>query len=460
MKSTSGTRRTGNAPVADAVERWRTPARVGYVVVVMIATLSKLRIDPSSAAQAGERLQHVLTPTISPRDAVDGLRNVLLFAGWGLVWSLTARRGRALATVLLAAISGLLLSASVETVQLFSPRRQASLLDVLTNTTGALLGSIVTVAMLHALALRRTARSYTGMPMLLCALAYAAAATFEVVLPGMRQDLLVGASGGPVARFSFALARAEFSLSPLPVLLLQVLLLLPAGSLVTAALVEHGMSYRRAFLSCTTGGVLLSLLLEFGRGATGQPIEFDMFAAHALGIGTGAALTVRWLPALTRRLRGAARPLALLAAYALVLVLWRWRPFLLETDLAALRENFSLQPLSALALRADMFSASIVAVGFLLHVPIGGLLAVWPLRTTGVLAGALPGVLLVVAMEVGQIAVAGRFFDITDIIIGSAGVLTGYALVRRAGFTRRGVLLPPRAGGRTAAWTGRSARSR
>jgi VanZ family protein len=447
MQPISGARAAGDATLADVFVRWRVPARVAYVVVILIATLTNLRIDPSSATQLGERLQDVLSPTLAARDAVDGLRNVLLFAGWGLVWCLTARPERAQRTVLLATASGLLLSASVETAQLFSPHRHASLLDVATNTMGALLGSSVTFALLRALTVRRAAPSYVGVPMFLIALAYAGAAIFEIVLPGMRQDLLAGAAGGPLQRFGLALDHLQFSLSPLPVLLLQVLLMLPAGSLMTAALVEHGVSYRRALIACITGGAALSLLLEFTRGITGQPIELDMFLAHTLGFAAGAVLTHQWLPTLSRQLRGAPRALALLVAYTIVLALWRWRPFLPVTDLAALLENLSpgrLVPLGALALRGDMFTASIVAVGFLLHVPLGALLAVRPLRTRGVLAHALPGLLLVAAMEVGQIFVVGRFFDITDIIIGCAGVLTGYAFVRRAGFPTRGALLPRR----------------
>jgi glycopeptide antibiotics resistance protein len=375
---------------------------------------------------------------------VDGLRNLLLFAGWGLVWCVTAPTSRLQRAILAATITGMLISAGVETAQLFSPRRHASLLDVLTNTAGALAGAVGTVALLRATSAARSARSLVGVPMFVFAVTYGCAAMLEIVLPGMRQDLLPGADGGPFARFRLASTRIGWGGADLWSSALQGLLMLPAGAFAVTALVESGRSLLRALLLTAGASVSLALLLEFGRGTTGQPIEIGMFVAHALGLLCGAWLAAAWLPTVARRFQGHALALRLAAFYTLILLLWRWQPFVPSFAVDAIRQSFSanhLIPLQALTMKMDLFSASVVAVGFLLHMPLGALLAVWPLRLHGWLAHMLPGIWVVAVVEAGQLMIAGRYFDVTDIIIGGAGILAGWGLMRKAGFRPRGEAL-------------------
>jgi glycopeptide antibiotics resistance protein len=422
-------------------------ARLGYVAVILLATLTDLDFQPATAPLAA-RIRDALSLEFSARDAVDGLRNVLLFAGWGLVWSITAPTRRLWRSVLTATATGMLLSMSVETAQLFSPRRHASILDVLSNTAGACAGAVVVVVLLKATAAARSARSYVGIPMFVVAVSYGSAALLEIVLPGLRQEMLGGATGGPMSRFRYALDAMDGQLPTPGEFLLQVLLMLPAGGFMLAALVERGWSYRRALMLTAAIAVLAALLLELARGVTGQPIEMGMFITHALGLAGGALLAHRFLPRLTARFRGRARPLALLGFYTALLVLWRWRPFTPEQGPGGILDSFALahlMPLQALTMKMDIFSASVVAVGFLLHFPIGALLAVWPLRLRGALAHVLPGIWIVLVLEAGQLLIADRYFDITDIIIGTAGVLCGWVLIRRAGFRPYGEALPARA---------------
>jgi glycopeptide antibiotics resistance protein len=420
-------------------------ARVAYVAVVLLATLSELNFG-EPLAPFSERLARAFALDISASDVVDGVRNVLLFAGWGLVWSITASDDhRPLHTVFRATLTGMALSLAVETIQLFSPVRHASIADVATNTGGAFAGAVLTVLLLHATRAARSARSFVGVPMFVLAAAYGGAAVVEIVLPGMRQDLLHGSHGAPSDRFLQAIAALGFRAPAPGMFLLQLVLLAPAAALVLATLVEAGRSYRRAFHITLLAGVPAALLLELLRGATGQHIDPAMFLAHALGITAGAWLAFRYLPGLTRDLRGRQRPLALLVAFVVVLALWRWRPFLPAASLDHILASFTadhLQPIRSLATKMDLFSASIVAAGFLLHVPLGALLAVWPLRRRGLLAHVLPGIWVALVLEFGQVFLVDRFFDTTDVIIGTAGVLAGWALVRRAGFAPWGQLLP------------------
>lgn len=392
------------------------------------------------------RLFVAVSPGIAARDVVDGLRNLLLFAGWGLAWCITARDGRPRHTILAATLTAVLLSAAVESAQLFSVRRQASILDLVTNTGGAFLGSAGAVALLHAARAARGARSYVGMPMFIFAASYGAAAILEIVLPGLRQELLPGVSGGAVARFRIASSQIGWGGGGIGSSLLQAVLLLPAGAFGVAALAERGMTYGRALTLTASAGVPLVLILEFARGTTGQPIAIGMFVVHALGVLAGAWLAARWLPALTRRLRGRTRPRLLALAYVSTLPLWGWRPFVPHFSIDGFRASFTaghLMPLTALGMKVDIFSASDVAITFLLHLPLGALLAVWPLRGRGWLSRMYPGIGIVIAIEAGQLLLEHRFFDVTDIIIGTCGVVAGWGLMRRAGYPPHGEMLGP-----------------
>ena len=66
--------------------------RSAYVVVLFLATLSWYRLDLDAAGIEG-RAGRMLDPSLSARDVIDGVRNVVLFAGWGLVWMATAAAG-------------------------------------------------------------------------------------------------------------------------------------------------------------------------------------------------------------------------------------------------------------------------------------------------------------------------------------------------------------------------------
>ncbi|HEX2166753.1 MAG TPA: VanZ family protein [Longimicrobiales bacterium] len=418
--------------------------RIGYLLVIAIATLSNLGVEPIGSDELRRRVADAMSPNVAARDVVDGLRNLLLFAGWGLAWCITARDGRFRHAIVIATITGLFISAAVESAQLFSSLRQASVLDVLTNTGGAFMGGAGAVAMLHGARAAHGSRSFVGLPMLVFAAAYGGAAMLEIVLPGVRQELLAGASGGAVARLRLAVSQVGWGSSGVAEFLLQVLLMIPAGVFAVAALAESGRSYLRALWLTACGGALLAALLELARGTTGQPIETGMIVAHAAGFVGGGWLAAHWLPTLTQRYRGRARPRMLVAAYIPVLLLWAWRPFVPISSMAELIASFTpghLMPLAALAMKMDLFSAADVAISFLLYFPVGALSAVWPLRLHGRLAGVLPGIWIALAIEAGQIFVAGRFFDATDVIIGVSGLLAGWALMRRAGFRPYGEML-------------------
>jgi len=90
-----------------------------------------------------------------------------------------------------------------------------------------------------------------------------------------------------------------------------------------------------------------------------------------------------------------------------------------------------LVPLASLSGRVDVFSALHVAQQFLLFLPLGSVLAVWPLRRSRHL---WPAVWLAVGIEAGHIVIADRFFDVTNALVSCGGLGIGWLVVQRSGF--------------------------
>ena len=412
--------------------------RLGYIGVLALATLVPFGFDPE-LSQIVLRLQRALEPTMSASDAVDGARNIVLFAGWGALWAATSRSQRTLALIG-AGLSGVGLSILFESLQLLSITRNASLLDVLTNTTGALAGATAILTFTAALRAARGRRSFVGIPAFTFASAYFVAALLEAVFPVLRQTVLPGAQGGPLARLAVSLQHFEVG-SILAIPWFDIVLVAPAGAFAVAALVEASRGYATAAWLTVLGGSLLMILAELAHGPLGQSIQLGAIVSHVAGLAVGAWAAAWFLPRLSRRLRGPDRPLVLLVLYAALVLLWVWRPFLPDIDLQAIAAQLSLGrlvPLRSLGDRMDLYSVADVAELFLLFLPLGSLLAVWPLERRGAWSFFLPALYLAIGIELGQIFLAERYFDVTDILVAGSGAVIGWLVTRRAGFAPYG----------------------
>ncbi|WP_337171814.1 VanZ family protein [Gemmatimonas aurantiaca] len=105
-------------------------AILGYLVLMMgIITLAPFRFQLTPA--------HGLTDIWNPTDLI---MNVLMFMPFGFVYQLTRPRGAPLNWSRVVLLGGGI-SATIEVIQLFSPTRYTSLVDLLTNTAGAFLGA-------------------------------------------------------------------------------------------------------------------------------------------------------------------------------------------------------------------------------------------------------------------------------------------------------------------------------
>lgn len=421
------------APLRDTLDRARLPARAAFVGLLLLATLSSFDADPT-ASHVAARLGRALDPDVGARDAIDALRNLALFAGWGVVWMATCGAGRTARQLLLALGTGAAISVAVESAQLFSAVRNASLLDVLTNTIGTAVGAIAFVLLVRLAAGLRERKSFVGVPALFVAGSYGLACFVEAAVPLFRQEEVYGAAGGPVARLGAVLAAFSWgSFLDLPVE--DFLLFLPSGLFAVAAFVESGSSYSDARNRTVALGAALALLAEFLHGPNGQPIVAGAVLVHALAVALGAFLAARFLPAWSQALRGAARPRAMLQLLAALLALWALRPWVPEWR--PLAERLSPDwwvPLAALGGRQEVFSVADVVGPFFLYFSLGALLAVWPWRRRGWMAGPWPALVLAVGTEALQLVVQGRFVDVTDPLIQFSGAVIGWTVIRRAGY--------------------------
>lgn len=428
------------------LERLRRPALAAYVAVVLLATLTPF-VPDFNPGHMQLRLDRALFPPLTPGDVIDFARNIVLFGGWGLVWMATAPRGGGWRSVRRATLWGALLSVSVELCQVASRNRYASILDVLSNTAGSFLGAFCFAGVIYILRDQRDRKSYFGLPAAMLAVAYGTAAFLEALVPFMRASL-GRVRGGPFQRAALVLAAFRWD-SLLAVPWEDFVLFAPAGMLGVVALAETGVPHRRAARLVMVTGALLAFLAELLHAPLGVPFMLGAILAHAGGIAIGAWAAGRWLAPLSLRVRGADRPRALVALYTSLMVAWAWRPYIPEFDPLQYARKLQAQwwlPLALTGRSYDSYSVVDVSVPFLLAVPAGALLAVWPLRRHGPLRTALPGVYLALILEAGQLFIVGRQPDITDFLVASAGVATGWLCLRRAGFQPYGEILSTRPG--------------
>jgi VanZ family protein len=89
----------------------------------------------------------------------DVLVNVLAYAPFGFFIALSPRRATPRARTALAFAAGLTLSFAMETLQMFVPPRDANLIDLVSNTLGALAGGMAGASLVRADRLRHTLSS-------------------------------------------------------------------------------------------------------------------------------------------------------------------------------------------------------------------------------------------------------------------------------------------------------------
>lgn len=238
-----------------AARRLRLASRAGYVVVILLATLTNLHVDLDPARTA-ERFERAFHWALHGSDVVDAARNVALFAGFGVVWIITSPPGQAARRVARITLLGFLLSVGVEVLQLVSESRTSSINDVATNTAGALAGALAIVAMVSVLRRVRPQRSYIGFPLFPVAGAYALAVATDIFAPFYGRERIPGPGGSILDRLVYALQFVRGA-TPQSISLFDMVAFTPAGVIVVLMLAEFGLSYGAACGLTVVGGLVV-----------------------------------------------------------------------------------------------------------------------------------------------------------------------------------------------------------
>ena len=125
--------------------RLRTYLAAGYVLFIVYASLSPF----SGWREQGLEFSAVLDmPLLQQYTWFDVAANLLAYLPFGLLLGLTLRAHfGAVWSVLFTTLGGVALSAAMEYAQMYLPVRISSNLDLLTNSSGALLGALLAVSM-------------------------------------------------------------------------------------------------------------------------------------------------------------------------------------------------------------------------------------------------------------------------------------------------------------------------
>lgn len=124
--------------------RLRTLLAIGYALFIAYASLSPFVGWREQGLDFVDVLRAPLRLTYTAFDAVI---NLLSYLPLGLLVSLALRRRLGLlASVLTGGVSGMLLSASMEYLQMYLPTRVSSNVDFVSNSTGAFLGAMIAVS--------------------------------------------------------------------------------------------------------------------------------------------------------------------------------------------------------------------------------------------------------------------------------------------------------------------------
>jgi len=131
-------------PVIQSSARLRRYLTVGYTVLIVYASLSPFTGWWNQGLEFSAVLAAPLWQTSSPFDAIV---NLLAYIPLGLLLALALReRVGAAWSVMLATLGGTMLSTTMEYAQMYLPVRTSSNFDVLTNSSGTLVGALLALS--------------------------------------------------------------------------------------------------------------------------------------------------------------------------------------------------------------------------------------------------------------------------------------------------------------------------
>ena len=381
------------------------------------------------SAQVAAKLHQVLERPWQAASRMDIVSNVLLFLPWGFlcaVW-LAGHGVGYVAAIVVASLSGLAISGFVETLQLFAPMRSTSLIDLVTNFSGSLGGSIIgwpLARWVSPLALPRLKRMLGERPMLSLALLAAGGlvlfdlAPFDVSID--IGDLKTAIKAARPIPFGPAVDGSELAAEPWSWASETLTWMLVSGVFLLAFR-ECGRTGAQAIIASAAVAAVLSLAIEvlqltIRSRSTDATSVFWSF----LGALVGAAVVGRSSGAQPRRWLDPA-----IAVWLLIGMIESWTPLNLVWPDQKVLSPERLVPFLAYYRRTDIHALADLISQVLFFVPLGALLARrFPRISIG--RGTVIGFCLGLLLELGQLFLRDRTCEITDAL--SAGFGAGLGL--------------------------------
>jgi VanZ family protein len=454
MPADRATRRTTDTPVqrpprtgidiSALAQRHALALRIAYLCCIAIATLLGLNAD-ASLSNAADRLRRALEPALSFRDVTDAARNIALFVGWGATWVITSPAPTTRRTVAMATLLGMLASITVESAQVFSAVRYASIADVFTNTLGSLIGASAFWIFERRAITDLRSGTMIGVPGWMPAGALLLNAIGLAFAPSSRPTMHIAWESSPLGR-----AAKIASVTPVDVpwsaLISDVAAWLVVGLGVSVAISDRTGRLRGLQLLAwlaIVGGMLP--LVHLGRDMSGLQREAGTLGVQAVAVGIGLAAGLLAVPLWRRAVTARSTRALQLAALAAVLgAIIAWSPAAWAASGSTQVSWRQFVPMMSLFQRQDLSSVFLVLQKAGMGAAVGACLAA---RTR--MGEPRPGVRAAVAyaalVEIGQVLVPGRYPDVTDILITTASAGLIAVLVERAD---RGARLSPGAASR------------
>ncbi len=424
--------RTG-IDLSRVAQRYATPLRLAYLLCIAIATLLHVGFDPAPENVLW-RLRRAIDPPAAFKDLVDAARNVALFLGWGATWVLTAPAPTTRRDVLVATLLGAIASLTVESIQLVSPLRTASMFDVATNTLGSLLGALTLWLVERRATVDMRRGTLIGVPGWLPGGAMLMTAVSLAFAPSSRATIVISWAASPFER-----ARVVASSPAIDVqwhaLSVDAAAWLVVGVLVAAAISDRTGRVRRSQLVAWLLIVpTLLWMAHLGRAMSGLQRESITWivqsTAVAVGLLAGFAAMPVWRRAVAARSSRAYQCAGLTAAVG---ALMSWTPawwVVVSANVAAFSWR-QLVPMMSLFQRQDLSSVFLVLQKAGIGAAVGACLAAR--KRVGEPRPGVRGALLYAAiLELGQLFVPGRYPDVTDVLITGAAAGLVAVLVARA----------------------------
>ncbi|MBN1589433.1 MAG: VanZ family protein [Pirellulales bacterium] len=432
-----------------------------FTAIAIYGSLVPLRFTPLAWGDAVTRFREIPYLTLGAGRRADWVANILLFIPISYCWLATLvvdRRavGRRVLTVPLVVALATVMSFVLEFTQLWFPPRTVSRNDILAETIGAVLGTVLWLLIGQTLTdwirTYTTARRPKDQIDWLLELYFLGLMVYSV----MPLDLTISVGeltdkyqAGRIELVPFA--DFTFGFASLFGLFRDVVVFVPIGMLATTWFTRAERLVRSLGRSVWLGAAFV-LATEFAQlFVYSRYVSTSDVISGILGVWLGVVLMRRWRggvaddqrrPASNRSAGRSAWYLGLAAVYVVFLGVLFCAPYVLIDDpqeIKARYQGFFAVPFAAMYHGSEFNAISDILKKLLLYMPLGALsaLAVANLPVPRQIRRLARAVLLLVAagvatsIEMAQVFLPPHYPDITDVILCTAGAAVGMFVTAR-----------------------------